>query len=58
MMLGIILWMHITLGGNSSIVQDRFETVAACEEFVTNFRHEIGSNWGVSYKSHICKPSA
>ena len=57
-MMAIILWMHITLNGNSTIVQDRFETVAACEEFVTNFRHEIGSNWGVSYKSHLCKPSA
>lgn len=57
-MMAIILWMHITLDGNSSIVQDRFETVTACEEFVTNFRREIGSNWGVSYKSHICKPSA
>ena len=55
MMGAIILWMHITLDGNSSIVQDRFERKAACEEFVTEFRREIGTNWGVSYKSHICR---
>lgn len=49
-----ILYMHIVLDGNSTLMQDRFQTKAACEQAAIEIRHEIGGDYGVRTKSHTC----
>lgn len=53
----IILWMAVTLEGHYQLIQDRFESVAACEAAVDEFRVMASSAYGMSYKNHRCIPS-
>lgn len=49
-----ILYMHVVLDGASTMMQDRFQTEAACEQAAIEIRREIGSDYGVRTKSHLC----
>lgn len=49
-----ILYLHIVLDGNSTLMQDRYQTEAACEQAVAEIRREIGSDYGVRVRSSLC----
>lgn len=49
-----ILYIHIVLDGASTVMQDRYQTLAACEAGAVAIRREIGSDYGVRVKSHTC----
>lgn len=49
-----ILYLHIVLDGNSTVMQDRFQTEDACLRAAAQISREIGSDYGVRVKSHLC----
>jgi hypothetical protein len=54
-MMGMVyLYLHLVLDGNSTLVQDRFDTVAACEAAVVEMKQTVGGDYGVRIRSHVC----
>jgi hypothetical protein len=49
-----ILYIHIVLDGNSTVMQDRFQTRDACLRAAATMSREIGSDYGVRVKSSFC----